>query len=68
MDLAMGDLVQQAFASGYLSLEAEDHLRKLLRSKYSPDEMKEFMRLQFAVVSGRIRQESRELARRGCSA
>jgi len=68
MNLAIGDVVEQAFATGYLSLEAEEHLRQLLRSKYSPDEMKEFMRLQFAVVSGTIRQESRELCRQSCSA
>jgi hypothetical protein len=67
MNLAIRDVVQQAFADGYLTLEAEEQLRQLLQAKYGPDDLQAFMRLQFAVVSGKVRQESRDLARRGCS-
>jgi len=55
------DLVQDALATGYLSVTAEDQLRSLLRSKYSTEDLRAFMDLQLAAMDGRIQQESREL-------
>jgi hypothetical protein len=56
------EVVQQAFMTGCLTIEAEDQLRQLLRTKYAVEDFRAFMRLQHAVVSGDIRQESRERA------
>lgn len=61
------DVVREAFTVGYLSVEAEEQLRQLLRTKYDAKDFKAFMLLQHAVASGIIRQESRELAQRQCS-
>lgn len=55
------DIVQQALATNYLSLEAEDRLRVLLRNKYGKEDLQAFMTLQQAVMNCRVRQESREL-------
>lgn len=62
------DVVQEAFAVGYLSVEAEDQLRQLLRTKYDAKDFRAFMLLQHAVSSGIVRQESREIrARQRCA-
>lgn len=58
------DIVKEAFAAGCLTVEAEEQLRQLLRTKYDGKDFKAFMLLQNAVASGVIRQESRELALR----
>jgi hypothetical protein len=55
------DIVQQALATNYLSLEAEEQLRKLMRSKYGKEDLQAFMLLQQAVMNCRVKQESREL-------
>ena len=55
------DLVQDALATGYLSVTAEEQLRSLLRSKYSTEDLRAFMELQRAAMNGRVKQESREL-------
>ncbi|MDX2242704.1 MAG: hypothetical protein NW224_18605 [Leptolyngbyaceae cyanobacterium bins.302] len=65
--LLIRDVVREAFAVGYLSVEAEEQLRQLLRTKYDAKDFKAFMLLQHAVASGIVRQESRELAQRQCS-
>jgi len=65
--LLIRDIVREAFVVGYLSVEAEEQLRQLLRTKYDAKDFKAFMSLQHAVASGIIRQESRELAQRECS-
>jgi hypothetical protein len=57
------EIVQQALASGYLSIEAENQLRQLLRTKYDANDLNAFMLLQQAAMSGSIRQESREQER-----
>jgi len=56
------DVVREAFAVGYLTVEAEEQLRQLLRTKYDGKDFKAFMSLQHAVASGIVRQESRERA------
>lgn len=53
------DLVQQALASSYLTVEAEEQLRRLLQTKYEKEDLKAFMKLQLAVMEGIVRQESR---------
>lgn len=58
------DLVGQAIEAGYLSLAAEEQLRTLLQTKNEPEEITAFMRLQQAAMTGRVRQESRELIER----
>ena len=62
--LLIRDVVKQAFTVGCLTIEAEDQLRQLLRTKYDAKDFRAFMLLQHAVASGIVRQESRELARR----
>lgn len=54
------DIVQQALATGYLSIAAENQLRQLLKAKYDVEDFNAFMTLQQAVISGRVRQESRQ--------
>jgi hypothetical protein len=56
------EVVQQALAMGCLTLEAEEQLRQLLRTKYAIEDFRAFMKLQHAVFSGIVRQESRERA------
>jgi len=57
------DIVQDALTSGFLTVEAEEQLRRLLQTKYDKKDLKAFMMLQTAVMSGAVKQESRELAR-----
>ena len=59
--LLIRDLVQQALASGYLTIEAENQLRKLLRNKYDMEDLNAFLILQQAAMSGSVKQESREV-------
>jgi hypothetical protein len=54
-------LVEEALKTGYLTLEAEEQLRKLVQTtKYSQDDFDAFVSLQLAAQEGLIRQESRE--------
>ncbi len=57
----MQDIIQQALRTGYLTIEAENQLRKLLRGKCKPEDIKAFMKLQQAAMEGVVRQEAREL-------
>jgi hypothetical protein len=57
------DIVQQALAIGYLSVEAENKLRKLLSQPYDYEDFSAFMILQKAAMMGRVKQESRERCR-----
>jgi hypothetical protein len=57
----ISEIVQQALATGYLTLEAEEQLRQLLSKKYEWEDFKAFIRLQQEAMEGRVRQESREL-------
>ena len=54
------DIVQQALASGYLSVEAENQLRQLLTTRYDCEDFNAFMILQEAAMNGKVKQESRE--------
>ena len=54
------DLVQKALKTGYLTLEAEEQLRILLTNHYELEDLKAFMSLQEAAMTGQVKQESRE--------
>ncbi|MBW4546290.1 MAG: hypothetical protein KME25_17870 [Symplocastrum torsivum CPER-KK1] len=56
------EIVQQALATGYLTVEAENRLRLLLQTtKYGLDDLNAFMTLQQSAMAGLVKQESREL-------
>lgn len=55
------EVVQQALSAGYLTVEAEDQLRRLLKAKNNFEDLKAFFVLQQAVMDGRVKQQSREL-------
>lgn len=54
------EVVQQALREGYLTLEDEDKLRRLLQIKYDSEDLNAFFRLQLAAMEGRVKQQSRE--------
>jgi hypothetical protein len=54
------DVVQQALATGYLTVEAENQLRHLLTKRYDLEDFNAFMALQEAAMNGKVKQESRE--------
>ncbi|NQE37641.1 hypothetical protein [Microcoleus asticus] len=55
------DLAQQALTLGYLTIEAENQLRRMLTTtKYELEDLNAFMALQLAAMSGGVKQESRE--------
>lgn len=53
------ELVQQALSTGFLSIEAENRLRKLLKTKYDSEDLCAFFTLQQATSEGYVSQESR---------
>jgi hypothetical protein len=53
------EIVQQVLSTGFLSIEAEDQLRRMLSSKYDQEDFQAFMQLQNAAMIGSVRQESR---------
>lgn len=56
------EIVQEALATGYLTVEAEKQLRQLLqKTKYGLEDFYAFMNLQQAAINGHVKQESREL-------
>lgn len=61
--LLIRNVVQQALTTGYLTIEAEEQLRQMLTKKYDREDLKAFMKLQQAAMSGRVKQESRETLR-----
>jgi len=55
------EVVEQALTTGYLTLEAEEKLRLMLRNKYDLEDLEAFIDLQQATMVGMVRQESREI-------
>ena len=56
------EVVKQAIAAGYLSLEAENEMRKIFSSaKCDMEDLNAFMSFQLAAMAGRVRQESLEV-------
>lgn len=58
--VSIREVVQQALKTGYLTIEAEEQLRLLLKNKYGWEDFNAFMTLQQAAMAGQVRQESRE--------
>lgn len=54
------EVVRVALNTGYLSIEAENQLRRLLSTKYDTEDLNAFVSLQQAVIEGSVKQESRE--------
>ena len=61
--LRIRNVVQQALSTGYLTIEAEEILRQMLAKKYDQEDLKAFMILQEAAMTGQVKQQSRELLR-----
>lgn len=55
------EIVEQALNTGYLTIEAEEKLRMMLRNKYELEDLEAFIDLQQAAMIGIVKQESREL-------
>jgi hypothetical protein len=56
------EIVQQAVATGHLTVEAENQLRLLLQTtQYGLEDLNAFMILQEFAMDGVVRQESRQL-------
>ncbi|MEM8719725.1 MAG: hypothetical protein AAGE84_10510 [Cyanobacteria bacterium P01_G01_bin.39] len=55
------EVVKQALATGYLTVEAEEKLKLMLRNKYELEDLEAFIDLQQATMIGMVRQESREV-------
>lgn len=61
---SISDLVQKTLLAGYITIEAEEQLRKLLAAQYNDEDLNAFVTLQEAVMTGRVKQESRERLQR----
>ena len=63
------EIVKQAFDTGYLTVEAEEKLRLMLRNKYEIADLEAFIDLQQATMQGMVKQESKEIfaANQSCS-
>ncbi|MEB3882360.1 hypothetical protein [Lyngbya sp. CCY1209] len=60
--ICIRDVVQNAIATGFLSLEAENQLRQMLKTTQNDgDALDAFANLQVAAMTGKVRQESREM-------
>ena len=55
------EVVKQALTTGYLTVEAEEKLKIMLRDKYELEDLEAFIDLQQAAMLGMVRQESREI-------
>jgi hypothetical protein len=62
---SISDLVQKTLKAGYLTIEAEEQLRKLLAGQYNLEDLNAFVALQEAAMTGQVKQESRERLQRG---
>lgn len=58
--VSINDLVQKTLKAGYLTIEAEEQLRKLLATQYNLEDLNAFVTLQEAAMTGQVKQESRE--------
>lgn len=58
--VSISDLVQKTLKAGYLTIEAEEQLRKLLADRYNLEDLNAFVTLQEAAMTGQVKQESRE--------
>ncbi len=55
------DVIKQAIATGYLSLEAENEIQEKICSTHCElEDLNAFMSLQLAAMAGRVKQQSLE--------
>jgi hypothetical protein len=55
------DVIKQAIATGYLSLEAENEIQQIFSSAHCElEDLNAFMSLQLAAMAGRVKQQSLE--------
>lgn len=59
----ISEIVQKVLRNGYLSIEAEEQLRRLFTVGYNLEDIEALSCLQKAATSGRVKQESRDLVR-----
>lgn len=57
------EIVHQVLQTGYLTIEAEEDLRRLFTVRYDLEDIEALTRLQQAAMSGQVKQQSRELVR-----
>ena len=55
------EVVKQALVTGYLTIEAEEKLKGMLKNKYDLEDLEAFIDLQQATMIGMVKQESREI-------
>lgn len=55
------EIVHQVLQAGYLTIEVEEQLRQLFAVQYDLADIEALTRLQQAAISGRVKQQSREL-------
>ena len=55
------EIAKQALNTGYLTIEAEEKLRGMLKNKYDVEDWEAFMNIQRAAMIGMVRQESKEI-------
>jgi hypothetical protein len=55
------EIVDRILQAGYLTVEAEEQLRKLFAVRYDLDDIEALTQLQQAALSGRVKQQSQEL-------
>ncbi|WP_034936256.1 hypothetical protein [Gloeocapsa sp. PCC 73106] len=56
------DIAHNAITTGSLSLANEQKLRLMLKQKYEQEDLEAFMNLQQAVILGKVKQQSRQIA------
>lgn len=59
----ISEIVHQVLQAGYLTIEAEEKMRQLFAKQYDLEDIDALSQLQQAATSGRVKQQSRELAR-----
>ncbi len=59
--MSIREIVFQVLQSGYLTVETEEQLRQQFATRYDLDDIEALTRLQQAAMTGRVKQQSREL-------
>jgi len=55
------EIVQEVLQSGYLTVEAEEQMRRLFVVQHDLEDIEALTRLQQAIMHGRVKRQSREL-------
>jgi hypothetical protein len=55
------EIVQEVLQSGYLTVEAEEQMRRLFVLQHDLEDIEALTRLQQATMYGRVKRQSREL-------